>query len=295
MKKPLSNYILFVATSLLLAVIAFGPTQAISKTGGTKSFEFYEDALRLFSSKDYRGAIIQLKNALQQDHRNLSARVLLGKSYLRLGNGAAAERQLVFAKSTGADESLTLVPLGRSLLLQGKNKQVLEEIQLANRPPEIKTEVLFLRGQAYLALRQERRAEQSFKEALSINKDHASSTIGMARLLNTVGKYKEAEKFIARAEILAPDDADVWYTKGEINRLQRKIALALQSYDKAINPAIRHIPARRRRAATLIDVNRHDDALQDVLYFRAEVPNDPQNSYLHAVILTKQGKHKEAS
>ena len=116
----------------------------------------------------------------------------------------------------------------------------------------------------------------------------------MARLLNELGKYKEAEKFIARAEKLAPEDADVWYTKGEINRVQRKFAIAIQSYDKAINLAIRHIPARRSRTATLIDLNRHDDALQDVLFIRAEIPDDPQNNYLRAVILTKQGKHKAA-
>ena len=90
--KPLSSYIRFIAASLVLVVITTGSNHGIAKTGGTKSFEFYEDALRLFASKDYRGAIIQLKNALQQDHRNLSARVLLGKSYLRFGVGASAER-----------------------------------------------------------------------------------------------------------------------------------------------------------------------------------------------------------
>ncbi|NKB21853.1 MAG: PEP-CTERM system TPR-repeat protein PrsT [Alphaproteobacteria bacterium] len=295
MKKPLSRIPSFLAIFLAFALVTSGLSQSLAKTGGTKSFEFYEDALRLFASKDYRGAIIQLKNALQQDHRNLSARVLLGKSYLRLGNGAGAERQLIFAKSTGADESLTLIPLGRALLLQGKNKQVLDEVRLANRPPKIKTEVLFLRGQAHLALRQQRRAERSFRDALGINKNHANAIVGLARLFSELGQHKKAESFVVRAEKLAPRDADVWYTKGEIRRVQRRFTSAIQSYDKAINLAIRHIPARRSRAASLIDIRRYDDALQDVLYLRTELPDDPQNNYLHAVILTKQGKHKAAA
>lgn len=78
------------ATLLCLAPLA----ESGAKTANDLSYEYYEDALRLFGLKDYRAALIQLKNALQQDHRNLSARVLLGKTYLRLGDGTAAERQL---------------------------------------------------------------------------------------------------------------------------------------------------------------------------------------------------------
>ena len=79
MRLWLPKSVTLVATGLMLVLFALGSQHSIAKTGGSKSFEFYEDALRLFGSKDYRGAIIQLKNALQQDHRNLSARVLLGR------------------------------------------------------------------------------------------------------------------------------------------------------------------------------------------------------------------------
>ncbi len=51
MKTPLSNYILFVGTSLLLAVIAFGPTQAISKTGEPKVSSFTKTLYVFFLQK----------------------------------------------------------------------------------------------------------------------------------------------------------------------------------------------------------------------------------------------------
>ena len=294
MTISLLNRSLIFVVGLAVAILSGPANPGFAKSSGSKSFEYYEDALRLFNNKDYRGAIIQLKNALQQDHRNLSARVLLGDTYLRLGNGAAAERQLVFAKATGADESLTLIPFGRALLLPGKNKQLLEEIRLGDRIPKLKVEVLFLRGQAFLALRLYRKSENSFRQALRVRKDHPQTTLGLARLFHEKGDYNKAEIYITRAERLGPQDADVWYTKGEIRRVQRNFAAAIQSYNKAIQLAIRHIPARKSRAATLIDVGRHKDALQDVLFIRSISPSDAQNSYLHAVILNKQGKHREA-
>jgi len=148
------SMLMAVAAATLLCLAPVADTGA--KTANDRSYEYYEDALRLFSIQDYRAALIQLKNALQQDHRNLSARVLLGKTYLRLGDGAAAERQLTFARSTGADDTLILVPYGRSLLLQGKHRKLLEEILPANRPPDIESEIRFLRGQAHLDQRQPR-------------------------------------------------------------------------------------------------------------------------------------------
>ena len=154
------------------ALLLTAPNSAFAaKTANDRSYEFYEDAVRLFAKKDYRAAIIQLKNSLQQDSRNLAARVLLGTTHLRLGDGQSAEKQLTLARTTGADDNLTLVPYGRSLLVQGKTKRLLNEILPANRLPEIEAEIRFMRGQAELDQRQYEKARSGFTDALAQEMD----------------------------------------------------------------------------------------------------------------------------
>ncbi|MEJ2327729.1 MAG: tetratricopeptide repeat protein, partial [Chromatiaceae bacterium] len=48
------------------------------------------EARSYLASGDKKAAVIELKNALQQDPGNATARLLLGETYLRLGEGASA-------------------------------------------------------------------------------------------------------------------------------------------------------------------------------------------------------------
>src|SRR5258706_13173726 len=56
--------------------------------------ELLRDAQRFYAEGNRNAAIIQLKNALGQDPKNVEARFLLGKSYLENGDLPAAENQL---------------------------------------------------------------------------------------------------------------------------------------------------------------------------------------------------------
>jgi putative PEP-CTERM system TPR-repeat lipoprotein len=282
------------AFMVVLSMLGGPPHAAPTNTSNDSSYAFYEDALRYFKTKKYKATIIQLRNALRQDKRNLAARVLLGRAFLRLGAGAAAERQILTARISGADENLTIVPYGRALLLQGKNRKILDEILPANRPGNIEAEIRFLRGQAQLQQRDMNDAEASFNQALRIKPDHAGSVLGLGRLFQTLGLPDKAEPLVDRALTLAPRDADGWFTKGEIRRTRRDFLGALKNYKKAIDIADRHLPARISRAAVLVDLGRYDDAYLDVKYVLGLLRHDPQTNFLHAMILAKRGKAAQA-
>ena len=96
---------------------------------------FYEDALKRFHAGDYRAAEIQLKNALQQNPRNLPARILLGRALNKLRLGEEAEHQLKLARGAGADDSQVLGPLGEAYLAQGKSETLLRDFPAGNRLP----------------------------------------------------------------------------------------------------------------------------------------------------------------
>lgn len=281
--------------ALTFLVGGSGAAQAVTAAVNTeRSARYYESAVTLFDKGDYRGAVIQLKNALQQDGGNLAARLLLGRVHLRLGNGATAENELKAALSAGADPAVTAVPLGRAYMLQGKYKNVLDEIRTGSGRPEIEVEILFLRGQAHLERRDVIQAEQDFLRALKLNPDHVETLLGLARLRLGEGRTDLAEKLVDHALKLAPENPDPHYVKCEIRRQRYEYKAALAQCTRAIELSLgRHIPARISRAAILIDLGRHEEARKDVRYVRRRLPDDPMTAYLHALILRQEG-NKEA-
>lgn len=83
-----------------------------------------------------RAAIIELKNALQENPKSAEARLLLGQTYLDLGQGANAEKELRRAREAGPDPVAMVVPLGEALLLQGKFAELLEQVTITPGLPE---------------------------------------------------------------------------------------------------------------------------------------------------------------
>ena len=84
----------FSVMALFALLIGFsGSIRAASKN--EQASRYYEDALVRYEKKDFAGAIIQLKNALQQDANMLAAPVLLGRSFLEKGQPNSAEVELI--------------------------------------------------------------------------------------------------------------------------------------------------------------------------------------------------------
>lgn len=269
-------------------------TSAAANTARDRSYHFLESAVPLFKKADFRGAIIQLKNALQQDPKNIAARMLLGRSYLRLGDGPRAEEQFWVVRSAGGDPGQVMILLGRSFVLQKKFKRILSEVRDGNWPSDIRGKVLFLRGLAHLEQRQFKKAGAQLKAALNLYPNNGEMLLAMARFRRISGNHVEAEAYIDRALKAAPDNADGWYSKAEFMRRRQDFRGAIEHYSRAIDLAEDHVPARMARATAYIDSGQHNKAQPDVLYVRGKLPNNAQATYLLAMILTLEGKYAKA-
>ena len=86
---------------------------------------YVEEARSYLDQGKVKEAVIQLKNALQQDPKHRQARFLLGQAYLRSGDGASAEKELQQARELGLARQEWLVPLARAYLLQGQYERLL--------------------------------------------------------------------------------------------------------------------------------------------------------------------------
>ena len=133
--------------------------------GGSAVGKFYETALQHFTGGDYRAAVIQLKNALQQDSKHLPSRILLGRSYLASEFPVQAEAEFLQARKLGADMRTVDPLLAETFLQLGKFQSVLDEIAIDPNSTVEASKLRVFKGKAYLGLNEPDRAMWEFVEA----------------------------------------------------------------------------------------------------------------------------------
>src|SRR5207253_2601625 len=84
----------------------------------------YERGAAAFESGDIRTARVELLNALQLDPNNKAARVMQARVQLALGDGQAAEGELMRARQSGATVAETAHLLAEARLLQAADRAV---------------------------------------------------------------------------------------------------------------------------------------------------------------------------
>ena len=276
------KYVLQSAAAALLyaAAASVAAPSAMAAVNPVASSDFYQRALALIDKKDYAGAVILLKNALQADARDLAARVLLGDTYLKLEDGPSAEKELLRARRDGAREPFIVAPLGRAYLLQGKFDLLLQQINTTGHQPDIQAQVYAIRGQAFLAKRLFADSEDAFRAALKLLPDLVDAHVGLARIAIARNTLKVAVAHVNDAVRFNPDSAEAWFVHGEVARLTDRNDDALADYNKSVAIAPDFHRALLARARILLDRGDFAKAEPDVAKVRREDRRNPEAAYL---------------
>ncbi len=275
----------FRALALLIGVM-FAP---LAQATPEKAASFYEDGLARFEKNDLPGAIIQLKNAVQEDSRMVAAHLLLGKALLRNGEVPAAEASFEQALKLGVNRSEVALPLGQIYLTLGKPELVIERIPAEGLPPALRVEVLSMRGTAYAQLAKNRLAAESFAEARTIDPKSPVPLIAEVPVLLAAGDRERASSAAARAVELAPNNAAAWNARASVKHATLDATGALADYGKALELEPNYVDVRVARAALLIDLKRDADAEKELEVLRKSAPGEPRASYLRAVLASRRG------
>jgi len=249
---------MFSAAVMSLAILLPAVHSPASASIASETSAFYEDALIRFDKNDYAGSIIQLRNVLQKDPTNLPARILLGRAQMRIGNAAAAEKELEIARKAGADEELIIEELAKSYLLQRKFSELLEKIKAGNRPPSVEALVLTARASANFEQHRFKVAMAEYDQAIKLAPERSAPLLGQARILIRQGNFAKAQSKVDIAQRLNPGYHDLWYVKGELHRVKNELEAAVLAYGKTISAIPGHLPARLKRAVVLIELGRPD-------------------------------------
>jgi putative PEP-CTERM system TPR-repeat lipoprotein len=277
----------------VLVSIAF-VSMTITACGKPKDIETLIAEAKQYQQKgDDKAAIIQFKNALQQDPDNQEARYLLGTLYNKTGDPQSAKKELSRAMSLGMEPAKVLPDLGQALLSLGEFQQALDKTDMLPKDANF-AEVLTLRGNASLALGKAEDAKDFFEQALKDKPDFPGALIGLARYSLMQRDIESAMRLTEQAVTSHPDNSDAWFFKGDLLRAQGKIDLAKPAYDQVIKLKPDHVAAYINRASMAIGTRNFDAARADLETARRLAPGNLLVIYTQALLDFTEGKHAVA-
>ncbi len=278
-----------------LVAAVLGASALVSLAANPKASQFYEDALQRFEKKDFAGAIIQLKNSIKIDNKQLPVQMLLGKALLANGEVAAAEVAFNEALKLGVNRAEVVVPMAQSVVAQARQAEVVAtgpRFDTAGLPPTVRQELLLVKAAAHSDLGSPLEGLKAIKEARAIAPEAPDSWLAEVPVQIRARNFKEAATASARALALAPKSAEAHYLRGSVAHAQGSIAGALEEYERALELMPTHLEARVSRMGLYMDQGRLDAVAKEVAEVRRIAPRDPRATYLGALVSERKGDYK---
>jgi putative PEP-CTERM system TPR-repeat lipoprotein len=258
--------------------------------------EYVERGLRYQADGKLQSAVIEFKNALQQNVDNKEARLHLGEVYSALNLGQDAQEQLERARELGVDPAVIKVPLARALVAQGLYARALEEAAVAADTPAAEVpKLLELQGRAELGQLHFDRGCKLFADARDKDARYVPAWWGIARCAMVQGKFDEASAALDQASALDAKNADTWVLKGDVARARRQPQDAEAAYSKALELEAGKADALLGRATARIERNDFAAARQDVDAAAAQAKNHPLVHLLRGVLQFRERKYADAA
>lgn len=249
--------------------------------------ESFRRGVAAFEAGQPRTARVELMNAVQGNPNDGRARVLLARTNLLLGNGAAAETELRRATEAGVPAAQTRHLIAHALLLRGQNLQAIAESEGA--APEHEAYAARIRGRAHMAEGDMARAEPEFARALARAPGDSEVLTDLARFRRRAGALEGAVQAADAAVAADPANAEALVLRGELTRNQYGLAAALPWFDRALEVDPRNVTALLERARTNGDLGRMQAMLADSRAALEIADDHPVAFFLQATLAARGG------
>lgn len=192
-----------------------------------------ERAREHMAAGDYRRAVSELKNVLEDEPRHVQSRLLLAELSLRLGDIKGADKELRRAIAAGAERQATQKLRYGLLLAQRQWEDLLKELTQDELTPAIERQLL--EAQARIGLGQYAEAEQALDRAAKTGQQNSGVLLQRARVLVATNRADEALALLER--ISEPDGvrshaltvgATILTNRGQYQRARQMLTEALE-------------------------------------------------------------------
>lgn len=257
--------------------------------------EYIASAQGYLAKDDAQSALIELKNALQQEPDSALARRLLGEVYLALGNGASAQKELEHATTLGVDPGFTQPLLARAMLMQQDYDGVLEIDPLQRQLlPAGKATIHAARGMALARQNKLDDADREFGQGLAEDASSVEVMTGMAWLAAIRQELDQAREYLDRVFTIDPDYAEAWSLLGYIERSQGNLEAALAAYSKAADNKHDNVMDIINRISINISLGNLDTARKEIATQRKHKNQIYLLDYLEGLLVYQENQYKDA-
>lgn len=262
---------------------------------GSKTPEEHVTQAQQYMDKgELQSAVIELKSALQENSNHAQARWLLGNAYIKMGDGASAEKEFRSAESLGVASAAVQPMLARALLMQDNNDAVLALVPNAQLSSRAVAELGAARGTALLNLGRLAEAEDEFSKALSADPKVPDAVVGKARLALARGQADQAREELSRAFALDKTYAPAWSLLAKIELSQGRSEEAEKALNAAIENQYFNAEDLASRIYIRIATKRFEEANADIKQLKAKLKSSPLVDYVEGLASFQQKQYKEA-
>lgn len=258
----------------------------LSACGRGDSSTLVASANEYIAKRDYKAAIIQLKNALQKEPDSAEVRFLLGKTLLDAGDvvSAGVEFRKALELKYAPDEVIPL--LARTMLAQGHAEAVISEY--ADRSLRDPVAVADLKTSVAAALATRGKFDQakvSLAAALESAPEHLQARLLQTRLMIWKNDLDGAVSLIEAVLEKNPESTEAWQLKGDLLLLGKADSVAaVAAYQKALSLFDGNVSAHSGIVSIHISNKDLKSAKVQLDQFKKAVPNHPQIGYFEAVV-----------
>ncbi len=267
----------------------------ISACGGESPEKLISSSKDYLAKKDTKAAVIQLKNALQENPNLAEARFLLGSALLESGDIQGAEVELRKAQTLNYAPDSVIPLLARSMLALNQTQKVIDEfgkttLNTATAQSSLKATL----STAYAAQGNTERTKALLAEALASDPDNIP-----ARIADIRASLVSRDTATARSKLDAlldkfPTNPEGLLLKGSLLTSEGDTAGGLALFQKAIEANPTYAPAYSATIASLLQAAKFDEAGKQLDALKKIAPKSPRTYFLDAQLNYQRKEFKAA-
>jgi tetratricopeptide (TPR) repeat protein len=269
---------------LLLAAALLAGAAACSNGSGDP----YRRGVAALAAGQPRVARVEFLNAIKARPNDAGLRLLQARTYLLLGDGGAAQAEIVRARALRTSVADTSHLMAHALFLQGRYPEAVEEANRAS--PAHAAYADRIGGKAATAAGDLDKAAAFFGRAQAASPKDAQLWTDIARFRRASADLGGALAAADTAVSLDPRNPDALSLRGELSRSQYGLAAAIPWFDRALEIDPDRIETLTERAATYGELGAMKAMLADTRHILSLAPANPMAFYLQAMLAARAGK-----
>jgi putative PEP-CTERM system TPR-repeat lipoprotein len=246
--------------------------------------------------QDYRAAVIEFKNALQQDASSAEARFWLGKALLESGDVQGAMVELLKAREAGYKKDDLVPAIAAAMILRGDIDKFIAEyadVQLADAKQQ--SELKAALATAYGARSRFDKAQAAADAALRADPNNIVAQLAVAQLQMVRGDMSAALAQVDRTAQAHPNAARPWVTKADILQIGNAPAAdVIAAYAEAIKRDDNNFAAHLGTIGQLMQMRDLDGAEKQIAALEKVQPDNLQVAYFRTMLAMERRDLKTA-